>query len=147
MEHVPKAITTLGILFVTACSDVEEPVTTLPSYADLDTDGNGYLSRQEAEQVPELADIFALADENGDDRLSTAEFSHATLEGTRVSAEAAEGPRFEVVDANGNGSITREEAESVSTLAEHFDAFDADGSGTLNQREYLDGAATGFTPE
>ncbi|MFZ7096755.1 EF-hand domain-containing protein [Luteimonas dalianensis] len=44
------------------------------SWADLDTDGDGNLSRQEAAALPELASIFDQADADGDGNLTPQEY-------------------------------------------------------------------------
>jgi hypothetical protein len=49
-----------------------------PGFGSLDTDRDGYLSRDEVEAVmPELMEIFAQVDGNRDDKLNPAEFEAA----------------------------------------------------------------------
>lgn len=116
------------------------------SFAELDEDGNGFLSRSEAADIPGLEDIFALADRDQDGRLSVPEFSHATEEGTTVSAEAARGPLFLALDTDENGRITPEEAEAVPQLERNFSTYDVDDSGGLDVQEYGAALDEGLTP-
>ena len=44
-------------------------------FGDLDTDGDGYISRQEAQQANTLADNFNQADTDSDNRVDISEFS------------------------------------------------------------------------
>jgi Ca2+-binding EF-hand superfamily protein len=116
------------------------------SFADIDTDGDGFLSREEARSAPALRDIFALADRDQDGKLNVPEYSHATLEGTRVSPDAAGGPLFLELDVDENGRITPEEAAAVPQLERNFETFDADGNGDLDVQEYSDARDEGLTP-
>ena len=45
------------------------------TFKKLDVDGNGFITMQEAEANPELADSFADGDDNDDGQLDMAEFS------------------------------------------------------------------------
>lgn len=116
------------------------------SFAEIDTNDDGFLSREETREVEALRNIFALADRDQDGRLNVPEYSHATLEGTRVSADAARGPLFLSLDEDENGRITPEEAQGVPQLQQSFGAFDADGSGSLDEQEYADALDAGLTP-
>jgi len=130
---VPIAIVQLAIA---GCSEGTTPSTRVPSFADLDTDGSGSVSRRESARVPELADIFPLADADQDGQLSVAEFSMATIEGTTVSQEGAGGPLFTELDTDNNGLVTEQELGAVPQLREELSTFDIDRSGALNSHEY-----------
>ena len=132
--------TILPLAFVQAviagCSDGTTPSTSVPSFADLDTDDSGSVSRSESEAVPELADIFQVADADQNGQLSVAEFSMATIEGTTVSEEGAGGPLFTALDTDNNGLVTEQELGSMPQLREDLSTFDTDRSGALNSDEY-----------
>jgi Ca2+-binding EF-hand superfamily protein len=117
------------------------------SFADLDTNGDGLLSTAETRDVPALRDIFSLADRDQDGSLNVPEYSHATLEGTRVSADAARGPLFLALDLDDDGRISPEEAAEVPQLQRNFGTFDTNGDGSLNIQEYMSAQDEGLTPE
>ncbi len=58
----------------------------VPDFSQLDTDGNGALTANEAENSPELASQWKEYDENEDGRLNRAEFS--AFEKTRLEERA-----------------------------------------------------------
>lgn len=116
------------------------------SFADLDVDADGFLSAAESAAIPALRNIFSLADHDQDGRLNVPEFSHATLEGTRVSADAARGPLFLTLDLDENGRITPEEAKAVPQLQSNFSILDVDGNNNLDEEEYAAALDEGLTP-
>ena len=70
---------------VPACVAQTPPAETLPpqdrpeAFRKIDTDGDGWISRQEAALHPEVAANFDRADVDRDDRLSLAEFETIAL--------------------------------------------------------------------
>jgi Ca2+-binding EF-hand superfamily protein len=110
--------------------------TEVPAFGELDRDGDGGLNREEARVSPPLLEIFSLSDSDQDGRLNVAEYSQATIEGMRVSPDAARGPLFPALDTDENGRLSAEEAAAVPQLAERFERFDVDGSGGLDVGEY-----------
>lgn len=55
---------------------------------------------------------------------------------------------FDEIDANGDGIITRDEAEASPDLADNFDALDANADGVLDSSEVgVGGPGTGEEPE
>jgi Ca2+-binding EF-hand superfamily protein len=116
------------------------------SFTDLDVDGDGLLSAAETEQLPELRSIFSLADQDQDGALNVSEFSHATIEGTTVSPDAARGPLFLTLDTDRNARISRDEARAVPQLEENFETFDVNRSEGIDSREYADALDEGLTP-
>lgn len=146
-----NTISRIGAVFAAtlinaACTSPVDEYTDLPAFSDLDTNNDGQLDMDEAQSVPDLAAIFKTADTDKDGYLSVEEFSHATLEGTAVSAEAAAGYKFEVLDADGNMAISAEESTRWPALAKHFMTFDADGNGVLDSMEYDRAIEEGLTP-
>lgn len=105
-------------------------------FKQADTDGNGRLSRAEAAKaMPYLADRFDSIDTNKDGQLSRGELSawKKAHPGER-QAKAAE--RFRHADADGDGVISRTEAEQhAPRLAKKFERIDADKDGRLTQDE------------
>ena len=62
-----------GALAGTAIADAEK----IPQFSAIDSDGDGYISSQEAESVPDLSQIFASVDRDQDGQLNTSEWSNA----------------------------------------------------------------------
>lgn len=109
-----------------------------------DADGNGALSRAEVEKsLPRLAKRFDGIDANKDGQLSRDEWNaakkahkHAHRKGHKAEHHAKAGERFKHADTDGDGAISRAEAEKqVPRLAQKFDRIDADKDGRLTQEE------------
>jgi Ca2+-binding EF-hand superfamily protein len=124
------------MLAVAGCTNTDQPSADVPSFADLDKDGDDFLNQPETAAVPELANVFGAADADLDGRLSVAEFSQATIEGTTVSPANSSGPLFSAVDRDGDGTITVAEANVVPEVRDNFASFDADRNGALSSDEY-----------
>jgi Ca2+-binding EF-hand superfamily protein len=113
----------------------------------LDTDGDGTVSKAEAEKgPPHLAEHFAEIDANKDGNLTQEEMLSAMR--TRM-ARCTQDPdgcqgqmkqRFEGAwkraDVDGDGSLSKAEAEQgMSRLARHFDQIDTDRDGKITLAE------------
>jgi hypothetical protein len=133
---------------VGGCSnEVDIPRSAVPAFAEIDTNDDGFLSQQEANAVPQLVEIFTVADSDQDGALSVAEFSQATIEGSTVSEDAAGGPLFTSLDTDGDGVIDQDEAAEVPELRLSFAQFDRDASGDLDADEYSEAAAEDLSPD
>lgn len=113
-------------------------------FSKADADGNGTLSRAEADKsMPRLARQFDQIDTNKDGQLSRDEMKawkkthkHAHKKGNKADRQARAAERFKHADTNGDGKISRAEAEkNAPRLAKRFDAIDADKDGQLTQDE------------
>ena len=62
-------------------------------------------------------------------------FAFALLLPATALAQDTEGD-FSTLDANGDGSISQEEAQADEMVAQNFGAADADQDGALSQEEY-----------
>ncbi len=109
-----------------------------------DADGNGTLSRAEVEKsMPRLAKPFDQIDSNKDGQLSRDEMKawknthkHAHKKGNKADRQVRAAERFKHADTNGDGNISRAEAETnAPRLAKKFDAIDANRDGQLTQDE------------
>ena len=101
-----------------------------------DTDGNGTLSRAEAEKgMPGLAKNFDQIDTNKDGQLSRDELK-AFKKAHKGDRKAKADERFKHADTNGDGKISKAEAEKgAPRLAKKFDAIDTNKDGQLTQEE------------
>ncbi|MGJ8652588.1 MAG: EF-hand domain-containing protein [Opitutaceae bacterium] len=98
----------------------------------LDADSSGGISKEEAKGP--LAKHFESADKNGDGEISQGEFAAAGQKARKNRKGGDDrGDRFEEMDADQSGGISREEAGE--RLLEHFDKIDADGSGEITKEE------------
>jgi Ca2+-binding EF-hand superfamily protein len=113
-------------------------------FSKADTDGNGTLSRAEADKsMPRLAEKFDQMDTNKDGQLSRDEMKawkkthkHAHKKGNKADHQARAAERFKHADTDGDGAISRAEAEkNAPRLAKKFDAIDANKDGKLTQDE------------
>ena len=107
-------------------------------------DAEGMLSRAEVDRhMPRLAQKFDQIDTNKDGLLSRDEVKawkkahkHAHRKGHKAHRQAKAAERFKHADANGDGKISRAEAEqNAPRLAKKFDAIDTDKDGQLTQEE------------
>jgi hypothetical protein len=121
------------IVLVQACmSTAEPPAADLPR---VDANGDGIVTREEAQVYPRLATHFDAADTNRDGRLEGAEVE-AGRETARREARAAIRERWTEADKDGDGAISQAEAnESMPRLAKRFGEFDANGDGKISRDE------------
>ena len=97
-----------------------------------DTNGDGFLSRQEAAALPMIAKNFDAIDTNHDGQLSKDELK-AFFKAQREQMGAA---WFKKVDTDGDGRISKAEAQAnAPRLAAHFDQIDSNGDGYITPEE------------
>ena len=142
--------TLIAALFLVPALGFAADNTTAPNaergshFKKADADGNGTLSRDEVEKsMPRLAKKFDQIDANRDGRLSRDELKawkktrkHARKTAIKADRRAGAAERFKHADTDGDGKISRVEAEkNAPRLARRFDAIDADKDGQLTQEE------------
>lgn len=125
----------LAVLLVTALAQAAD---TPPPAADrypADANNDGFVTRDEAQSYPKLTEQFDAADANKDGKLDTAEMD-AHREAVRSAGRAKAQERWKAVDKDGDGAISRAEAEeSMPGVAERFKKFDVDGNGKIEREE------------
>ena len=101
----------------------------------MDVNNDGFVTRDEAKDYPMLSAQFDAADTNKDGKLDTAEMeAHRNV--MRADGRAKAQERWNAADKDGDGAISREEAEaSMPGVAERFKKFDVDGNGKIERDE------------
>lgn len=98
-----------------------------------DTDGNGMISREEANaRLPRLARHFDRIDTDQDGRITMQEFE-AAMKGLHRRHHDA----MKHLDKDGDGLISHDEAQAAPRLAKHFDEIDTNKNGFLSKDELV----------
>ena len=108
-----------------------------------DTNGDGMISRDEAKALPRIAKHFDEIDANHDGQL-TADELRAFHQKMHQLHMAKGGGWFKKLDTDGDGRISRAEAQAAPRLAARFDDIDANKDGFLTPEELK--AARGHRP-
>jgi len=119
-------------------------------FSQIDTDGNGMISRAELLQAVQAAppkgvldveawvdDIFDAADTDGSGEITITEWEAGALQSLECMSDECIRAAFRVFDADGDGSISQEELQRICDLApEELGNFDLNGDGVLDFEEF-----------
>ena len=98
-----------------------------------DTNGDGKISREEANaSLPHLAKMFDAIDANKDGFITTDELRKFHEKSGRAHKMH---DHLKAADKDGDGKISREEANALPRLAKHFDEIDANKDGFITKEE------------
>jgi Ca2+-binding EF-hand superfamily protein len=126
---------TLAALIVAVAAQAHATSPTKPDGPRPDANGDGVVTREEANAFPRLAGHFDAVDTNKDGQLDAAEFAaHRAARQAEMQARAEE--HWKAADKDGDGAVSREEAQaSMPRMAEHFDTLDANADGRVERAE------------
>jgi Ca2+-binding EF-hand superfamily protein len=99
-----------------------------------DTNGDGMISREEAKALPRIAAHFDEIDTNHDGQI-TADELRAFHQKQGGEGMKHGGAMFKKLDTDGDGRISRAEAQAAPRLAEHFDEIDTNKDGFITMDE------------
>lgn len=100
-------------------------------FAQIDTNHDGAISRDEAAAAPMLSSKFDEIDADHDGRVMPAELKAYA----KTHRGGAKGGAFGKMDSNGDGVVTRDEVAANPKLARKFDEADMDHDGRVTLEE------------
>jgi Ca2+-binding EF-hand superfamily protein len=134
-DHAMRWDLPLVALFALTALPAGATSPTEPPRQPVDANGDGVVTREEAQTHPRLAASFDAADTNKDGRLDAAELD-AMRQAHRAEARARADERWKSADTNGDGAISRDEAQkSMPRMAENFDKLDVNSDGKIERSE------------
>ena len=126
----------LTMIFATAAAYAgDAPGPGKPARPNPDSNGDGFVTREEASAYPRLTADFDSADANKDGQLDAADLqTHREKMRVEMRAEAEE--RWKAADTDGDGRLSLAEAQaSMPQMAERFQKFDANKDGYVSRDE------------
>ncbi|MFV1527891.1 MULTISPECIES: EF-hand domain-containing protein [unclassified Phaeobacter] len=100
------------------------------SFEEMDTNGDGQVTRSEMEGLREAR--FAAADADGDGKLTLAEMEKAAEARAKTRAAAM----LERMDANKDGALSLDELPKPRRIGKMFDRADANDDGAISKDEF-----------
>ena len=100
-----------------------------------DTNADGLISRDEAKALPRLLKDFDAIDTNHDGQLSADELRAFHKQQRAEHKAEHRGDFLKKLDTDGDGRISKAEAQAAPRLAEHFDEIDANKDGFITTDE------------
>jgi len=106
-------------------------------FKSVDTNGNGKISKEEAEQkAPAIAENFDKIDANHDGALNKKEFKAFWATAEKKRREFSQ--RLQQADLDKNGKLSEEEAKALPNLSARFNEIDGNHDGQLVIKEISD---------
>ena len=133
--ETPKMIAlALGIAIALPMVAVAAPHGSRIDFETLDADGNGEVTQAEITAQAEAR--FAEADTNGDGNLSAEELTARADAKSQERMERRIAKMIERRDANGDGVLSADEMRPDAERAGRFDKLDADDNGSISKEEF-----------
>ena len=132
-----KILFTAALITLTPAILLADEPTSPGMFKHWDTNGDGVISRDEAQAAgaERIAKMFDKLDTNKDGQLTPDEL-RAAHEHRFAAMKERFDEQFKAADKNGDGSLSKEEAEQgMPMLAKHFDEIDTNKDGLVSVDE------------
>ncbi|OGA79149.1 MAG: hypothetical protein A3G27_00280 [Betaproteobacteria bacterium RIFCSPLOWO2_12_FULL_66_14] len=139
MRAIVVAVLLLAHTVAAASAPAQRSSRLFEQWQKADASGDGELSRSEAARIPRLAAHFDAIDRDGNARLSAEEvraWRKAVAASRRTPAGRRFDRYFSLADLDGDGALSRTEVEAgLSRMAGKFERIDSDRNGRLTREE------------
>lgn len=132
MRHV-ILLTTLGLAAAASTAFAAPEGRGADRLKQADTNGDGMISRDEAKALPRVLKNFDAIDANHDGQITADELR--AFHKSHAGEGKNRGDAMKKLDTDGDGRISKAEAQAAPRLAEHFDAIDTNHDGYITTEE------------
>src|ERR1700675_2844432 len=115
-------LTTLGLASAASIAFAAPEGPGAERFKQADTNGDGKISRDEAKALPRVLKNFDAIDANHDGQITADELR--AFHKSQAGDGKHRGDAMKKLDTDGDGRISKAEAQAAPRLAEHFDAID-----------------------
>ena len=106
----------------------------MPSFEELDANGDGSVSMEEAEA--HIDSMIAASDTEGDGMISAEELKNAIMQHSAERMEMHGERMFKWLDENDDGMLSKEEFISAEQFSKMFERLDSDEDGAISKEEF-----------